>query len=101
MKNKLPDINPYLINPRFLKPLDTNLLTDIETRVHTIITIEDNALIGGFGSMVKSHFSNSNVKVHSFGIPDEFIEHGTIDQLKNMMGISAKKIIKEIISILK
>ena len=101
LKNKLPDINPYLINPRFLKPLDTNLLTDIETRVHTIITIEDNALIGGFGSMVKSHFSNSNVKVHSFGIPDEFIEHGTIDQLKNMMGISAKKIIKEIISILK
>ena len=101
LKTKLPDVDPYLINPRFLKPLDTNLLADIEKKVHTIITIEDNALIGGFGSMVKSHFSNSDVKVYSFGIPDEFIEHGTVDQLKDMMGISAKKITKEIISILK
>ncbi len=101
LKTKLPDIDPYLINPRFLKPIDKDLLADIETKVHTIITIEDNALIGGFGSMVKSHFSNSEVKVYSFGIPDEFIEHGTVDQLKDMMGISAKKITKEIISILK
>lgn len=101
LKTKLPDIDPYLINPRFLKPIDTDLFADIETKVHTIITIEDNALIGGFGSMVKSHFSNSDVNVYSFGIPDEFIEHGTVDQLKDMMGISAKKITKEIISILK
>jgi len=101
LKTKLPDIDPYLINPRFLKPIDTDLLADIETKVHTIITIEDNALIGGFGSMIKSHFSNSDIKVYSFGIPDEFIEHGTVDQLKDMMGISAKKITKEIISILK
>lgn len=101
LKDKLPGIDPYLINPRFLKPLDTNLLTKIEKKIHTIITIEDNALIGGFGSMIKSHFSNSDVKVYSFGIPDEFITHGTIDQLKNMIGISAEKITKEIISILK
>ncbi|MCK5051080.1 MAG: 1-deoxy-D-xylulose-5-phosphate synthase, partial [Candidatus Cloacimonetes bacterium] len=101
LKTKLPGVDPYLINPRFLKPLDTNLLADIEKKVHTIITIEDNALIGGFGSMVKSHFSNSDVKVYSFGIPDEFIEHGTIDQLKDLMGISVNKITKEIISILK
>jgi len=101
LKDKLHDADPYLINPRFLKPLDTSLFTDLEKKVHTIITIEDNALIGGFGDSIKSHFSNSDVKVHSFGIPDEFIEHGTVDQLKDMMGISAKKITKEIISILK
>ncbi len=101
LKDKLPGIDPYLINPRFLKPLDTNLLTKLEKKIHTIITVEDNALIGGFGSMMKSYFSNSDVNVYSFGIPDEFITHGTIDQLKNMMGISAEKITKEIISILK
>ncbi|MDA3813328.1 MAG: 1-deoxy-D-xylulose-5-phosphate synthase [Candidatus Cloacimonetes bacterium] len=101
LKNKLPDINPYLINPRFLKPLDITLFNNLEKKVHTIITIEDNALIGGFGSMLKSHFSNSAVKIHSYGIPDEFIEHGSVDQLKNMIGISAKQITKEIISILK
>ncbi len=101
LKDKLPDVDPYLINPRFLKPLDTSLFNDLKKKVHTIITIEDNALIGGFGSMMKSYFSNSDVKVYSFGVPDEFIEHGTVDQLKDLMGISAKKITKEIISILK
>ena len=101
LKDKLPDVDPYLINPRFLKPLDTSLVNDLKKKVHTIITIEDNALIGGFGSMIKSYFSNSDVKVYSFGIPDEFIEHGTVDQLKNMIGITPKKITKEIILILK
>ncbi|MBT4576626.1 MAG: 1-deoxy-D-xylulose-5-phosphate synthase [Candidatus Cloacimonetes bacterium] len=101
LKEKLPNINPYLINPRFLKPLDTNLFEDLEKKIHTIITIEDNALIGGFGDTVKSYFSNSNVRVYSFGIPDEFIEHGTVEQLKDMIGITPKKIVKEIISILK
>jgi len=101
LKKKLPDIDPYLINPRFLKPLDKAVFNDLEKKIHTIITIEDNVLIGGFGSMIKSYFSNSDIKVYSFGIPDEFIEHGTVDQLKDMMGISAKKITKEIISILK
>ncbi|MCD6176741.1 MAG: 1-deoxy-D-xylulose-5-phosphate synthase [Candidatus Cloacimonetes bacterium] len=101
LKDKLPNIDPYLINPRFLKPLDVNLFNDLEKKVHTIITIEDNALIGGFGDTVKSYCSNTNIKVFSFGIPDEFIEHGTVDQLKNMIGITPKKITKEIISILK
>jgi len=101
LKTKLPEVNPYLFNPRFLKPLDTNFLDDLKSKVHTVITIEDNALIGGFGATIKSHFSNSDVKVYSFGIPDKFIEHGTVDQLKDMIGITPEKITKEIISILK
>ena len=101
LKSKLPNSNPYLVNPRFLKPLDINLFKDLEEKVHTIFTIEDGALIGGFGDTLKSHFSNSNVKIYSFGIPDKFIEHGTVDQLKDMIGITPKKIMKEIISILK
>ncbi|MDP8268141.1 MAG: 1-deoxy-D-xylulose-5-phosphate synthase [Candidatus Tenebribacter davisii] len=101
LKNKLPGVEPYLINPRFLKPLDTKFFKELEKQVHTVITIEDNALIGGFGSTIKSFYSNSNINVHSFGIPDKFIEHGTIDQLKDMIGISTDKITKKIISILK
>ncbi len=101
LKSKLPNSNPYLVNPRFLKPLDINLFKDLEEKVHTIFTIEDSALIGGFGDTLKAHFSNSNVKIYSFGIPDEFIEHGTVDQLKDMIGITPEKIMKEIISILK
>jgi len=76
-------------------------MDSLENKVHTIITIEDNVLIGGFGDTIKSYFSNTNIKVFSFGIPDEFIEHGTVDQLKDMIGISADKITKKIISILK
>jgi len=101
LKNEIPKLKPYLINPRFLKPFDTKLFNDLEKKVHTIVTIEDNALIGGFGSTVKSFYANSDVKVYSYGIPDEFIEHGTIDQLKNKIGISTKKITQELISILK
>jgi len=101
LKNEMPKLKPYLINPRFLKPFDTKLFTELKKKVHTIVTIEDNALIGGFGSTVKSFYANSDVKVHSYGIPDEFIEHGTIDQLKNKIGISTKKITQELISILK
>ncbi|MCF7857715.1 MAG: 1-deoxy-D-xylulose-5-phosphate synthase [Candidatus Cloacimonetes bacterium] len=99
--DEMPGYKPYLINPRFIKPIDLELLTTLEKKVQTIITIENNALIGGFGSILKSHFANTNIKIYSFGIPDEFIEHGSVSQLKNKIGISADKLTKKIISILK
>ncbi len=76
-------INITLINARFAKPLDEKLLLDTANTHNTIITVEDNAKIGGFGSYVNDLFIKNEYKgkVINVGIPDEFIEHGSVDIL--------------------
>lgn len=98
---QLPNVKPFLINPRFLKPVDFKDIKFLKKNVKTIITIEDNAVIGGYSSMIKDHFVNTDIAVHSFGIPDQFISHGSVDELKDQIGISPQQITKEIITILK
>jgi len=90
------NLNPVLINPRFLKPLDLQMLEDISTRVNTVITIEDNALIGGFGSEIKDYFCNSKVKVHCYGIPDSFVTHGNTEALFQILGLTPEQIFKDL-----
>ena len=77
------DIDITLINARFVKPLDEALLLDIANSHNTIITIEDNAKIGGFGSYINDLFIKNEYKgrVINIGIPDEFVEHGSVDTL--------------------
>ena len=69
---------------RFVKPLDDKLLHTILKEYNTIITIEDNAIKGGFGSAVLEFASANNYKndMTLLGIPDSFIEHGTVDELQ-------------------
>ncbi|SFN51927.1 1-deoxy-D-xylulose-5-phosphate synthase [Bizionia echini] len=78
----------------FVKPLDTNLLHNIFEKYENIITIENGTIIGGFGSAIaefKSEFGYKNT-LNTLGVPDTFIEHGTVDELEDIVGISAKKI---------
>jgi 1-deoxy-D-xylulose-5-phosphate synthase len=79
---------------RFIKPLDTKLLAEIFERYTTVITLEDGVITGGFGSAVLEYKATTNHhnKVILLGVQDEFPEHGTIDQLQELQGISAKKI---------
>ena len=79
---------------RFVKPLDTNLLTQIGKRFKTIITIEDGALMGGFGSAVLEWLNDNgfDTRVIRLGIPDRFIEHGTPQELYRECGIDAEGI---------
>jgi 1-deoxy-D-xylulose-5-phosphate synthase len=81
---------------RFVKPLDENMLTHIFERYDKIITVEDGAIKGGFGSavlefMAENGFS-SQVKV--LGVPDRFIEHGTVKELYKLCGIDREGIIR-------
>ncbi|RKF05036.1 1-deoxy-D-xylulose-5-phosphate synthase [Tenacibaculum lutimaris] len=71
---------------RFVKPLDTQLLNIIFNKFKTIITIEDGTVKGGFGSAVLEYASEVNYqgKIKLLGIPDEFIHHGTIQQLQEV-----------------
>tara|TARA_R110000868_G_scaffold17779_3_gene77622 strand:+ start:1697 stop:3463 length:1767 start_codon:yes stop_codon:yes gene_type:complete len=76
------DVSHY--DMRFVKPLDDKLLHTILKEYNTIITIEDNAIKGGFGSAVLEFASANNYKndMTLLGIPDSFIEHGTVDELQ-------------------
>ncbi|MEO8534382.1 MAG: 1-deoxy-D-xylulose-5-phosphate synthase [Flavobacterium sp.] len=78
----------------FIKPLDANLLQEIFNTFGTIITIEDGTINGGFGSAVlefaAANYFNNPVKI--LGIPDTFIEHGTVQQLQQLCKIDVKNL---------
>ena len=58
-----------------------------------IVTIEDNMLIGGFGSMIASYYSDSKRTVKIFAYKDKFIEHGNIDELMDSYGLDVNEIV--------
>ncbi|MGV3460301.1 MAG: 1-deoxy-D-xylulose-5-phosphate synthase [Flavobacterium sp.] len=78
----------------FIKPLDEALLHEIFAQYKTVITIEDGAVAGGFGSSIAAFASRNNYKadVRVLGIPDTFVEHGTVAQLQQICGIDVKSL---------
>ena len=83
---------------RFLKPLDLEMLHSIAKKFKQIITIEDGAINGGFGSAVLEFISDNNYKINvkRLGINDIFVEHGTQDELFKMLGLDAEGIAQEL-----
>jgi 1-deoxy-D-xylulose-5-phosphate synthase len=79
---------------RFLKPIDEDLLHHVFRNFKTIITIEDNALAGGMGSAVVEFMADQGyqARVRRLGIPDNFVEQGTLDQLYAECGYDAEGI---------
>jgi 1-deoxy-D-xylulose-5-phosphate synthase len=78
------NIDTEVVNMRFVKPIDTELLNDIATRHTKIMTIEDHTISGGFGSAIleaMSQFVGRNVSIRMHGIQDTFIEQGSIPEL--------------------
>lgn len=91
-------ISSELINMRFIKPLDTNMLDDIAVRHQRIVTIEENNLPGGFGSAVVEYFNDMHYKnyILRIGIPDKFIDHGTQAELHKQINIDPAGIVDQI-----
>ena len=79
---------------RFLKPLDETMLHEIAKKFKQIVTIEDGVIQGGFGSAVLEFMSDNgyNIQVKRLGIPDTFVEHGTPEELYNMLGLDGEGI---------
>ena len=97
-------INVGVVNARFIKPLDHNLLLSIASRVKRMITVEENALAGGFGSALLEFLNEievHDVKVRRLGIPDEFIEQGDQSELRKKYGLDEEGIYQAVLSILK
>lgn len=92
------NISAKIINCRFIKPLDSNMMINIANRYHNIFTVEDGSISGGFGSAVLEFLAankyQNNVKL--IGIPDKIIEHATQDELFKMIGLDAAGIAETI-----
>lgn len=79
---------------RFVKPLDETLLEEVGKHFQKVITIEDGIRMGGFGSAVLEWFNDHgyDIQVKRMGIPDQFVEHGSVDELKALTGIDTAHI---------
>jgi 1-deoxy-D-xylulose-5-phosphate synthase len=91
-------IDATVVNMRFVKPLDTTLLDEIAATHELIITIEENALMGGAGSAVNEYFQQQGIdtNLRIMGLPDHFIEHGDHGQMLSACGLDASGIIDTI-----
>ncbi|NPA41643.1 MAG: 1-deoxy-D-xylulose-5-phosphate synthase [Aquificae bacterium] len=87
-----------VVNARFVKPLDEKLLEKLASKYDLFITVEDNTVVGGFGSAVLEFFARKGIlkKVVNLGVPDRFIEHGNQNLLRNLVGIDAEGIEKTV-----
>jgi 1-deoxy-D-xylulose-5-phosphate synthase len=85
-------INAAVINPRWIKPLDTGTLEFFARSVQVLCTLEDHAVTGGFGAAVAEHLSEAGIATPLIrvGWPDQFIEHGSVAILREKYGMTAK-----------
>ena len=96
-KNIAEKLGCSLVDMRFVKPLDTNLLKKIKDK-KLIITIEDGSRNGGAGSAVQEWYAdnNLNITIKSFGIPDKFIEHASRDEMIKMASLNEDAVLNQI-----
>jgi len=92
MFKELKDISHF--DMRFIKPLDEGLLNTIFKTHDTIITVEDNAIKGGFGSAILEFAAKNNYKnnIYLKGVPDQFVEHGSVLQLQESIALDSKSL---------
>ena len=85
----LPNVG--VVNARFVKPLDEAMLREVAQKARAIITVEDNTVLGGFGSAVLESLNRMELRptVRVLGIPDEFQEHASVESVHARSGISA------------
>tara|TARA_B100001142_G_scaffold50679_1_gene47998 strand:- start:3169 stop:5064 length:1896 start_codon:yes stop_codon:yes gene_type:complete len=92
------EINARVVDMRFIKPIDEELIKEISDDYKLIVTLEDNVVAGGAGSAVNEMLlkMNTNSKILNIGLPDEFIEHGDQEQQKVINGLDGEGITKSI-----
>ena len=87
-----------LVNPRFVKPMDETLLDQLAEKYSLIVTVEEGMLNGGFGAMVMQYLYQKGYsgKIRNIGIKDQFVEHGSVKELRHMLGIDGENIASSI-----
>ncbi|NOU97665.1 1-deoxy-D-xylulose-5-phosphate synthase [Paenibacillus sp. LMG 31456] len=91
-----------VVNARFIKPMDEAMLLQLAKDNLPIITMEEGALMGGFGSSVLEYYANQNLyglRIKILGIPDYFVEHGSVPEQRKEVGLTAEKLVSEVKSL--
>src|SRR5690606_22246657 len=85
-------IEARVINSRFVKPLDRECLLALSHEKIPVVTLEEGSIMGGFGSAILEFYAEQNVydmQVKVIGVPDYFVEHGTIEEQRREVGLTA------------
>jgi len=101
---KKEGIYAAVVNSRFVKPLDKELICSLAKKTGIVITVEENVLQGGFGSAVLELLEENDlrdVKIKRIGIPDKFIEHSTQELLRKKYGIDSQGITRAVLKLIK
>ncbi|MCH5308939.1 MAG: 1-deoxy-D-xylulose-5-phosphate synthase [Prevotella sp.] len=99
LRERNPEVSVAHYDMRFLKPIDGNILEEVGKKFKRVITVENGVKQGGLGSAVLEWMSDHGYQpqVVRLGLPDEFVEHGTVPELEQIVGIDAESIIKAIL----
>lgn len=92
-------IHPTVINGRFIKPIDEEAVAKACSTHSLIVTLEENVAAGGYGEAIAAFMKRENLDnaLYTVAIPDRFIEHGSVDQLRQEIGMDAPAIVKGIL----
>jgi len=92
-------VQPTLVDARFIKPLDVDGYCKLLGAHSLVVTLEDNALPGGFGSALSELITDNGVqtKLVRLGLPDAFVEHGEIPQLYRELGLDGESVARKIL----
>jgi 1-deoxy-D-xylulose-5-phosphate synthase len=93
-------IDCTVVNIRWIKPLDIEMLKRVAESAQLIVTLEDGVITGGFGSAVSEAIQDigkPNITVKRIGLPDSYVEHGTIPKLQELCGMDAKSVVQMVI----
>lgn len=100
LKEKL-NMNPTLINPRFITKLDEELLENLKQNHEIVITLEDGILDGGFGEKIARFYSDTNIKVKNYGIKKAFYDKYNVNELLQENKLTPEQIAKEVEEVIK
>ncbi|NER21258.1 MAG: 1-deoxy-D-xylulose-5-phosphate synthase [Symploca sp. SIO1B1] len=91
-------IEATVVNARFVKPLDTELILPLAERIGKVVTLEEGCLMGGFGSAVAEALQDKQilVPVKRFGVPDKLVDHAKPDESKADLGLSSAQIAQQV-----
>ncbi len=95
-------LSAAVINPRFIKPIDREMLAQYAKRVAAFVTFEDHVKMGGFGSAVVEALDEMGctLPVVRIGWPDQFVEHGKVDDLRTKHGLSVDAAMEQVTPLL-
>ena len=87
-----------VVNVRFISPMDESMLEELLQNHSLVVTLEEGVVTGGFGEGVAAWYEGKEMTVHPIGLPNQFIEHGSVKELKEKYGLDKESVAKKILA---